>query len=141
MQVITENMSLNVIFIKGTKSIEKISKDWDDLYSRADKTSPVYSRIWVQAFLFGKENEGTPTLITIWDNSKLVALFPFTIRNYWGIKVAIGSLPKELCRTGILLDPEYKQAINLISEACINEKDIRVFYNLGVNLRNFYQNL
>lgn len=115
--------------VRGMDSINSLTKDWDDLFIRADKAPPFYSRAWIQTFISEKNVKGTPLLITVWSESKLVALLPLTISSYWGIKMAMGTPTTTLCCTGILVDPNYQEAIRVIAEAWVREKIAHAFYN------------
>ncbi len=122
--------NLNVKIVRGLEDINKLKKDWEDLFKHADNASPYYSSAWILTFISEKENKGVPTLITVWSDSKLVALLPVTIRNYFGIKTAIGIPSDVLCCTGILADPNYQdEALSAIAQIWVQERIARIFYN------------
>src|SRR4030042_3077186 len=122
--------------VRGTDGINSLTKDWDDLFRRADTAPPFYSRAWVQTFISEKNIKGTPLLMTVWSESKLVALLPLTISSYCGIKVATVVPTTILCCTGILGDPNYHEAFRVIAEVWAQEKIAHVFYNKYTSSRD-----
>lgn len=120
---------LNIKIVRSLEDIRNLSSDWDDLFKRADNANPYYSRAWIQTFISEAKNNGAPILITAWSDSKLVALLPLTIKNYFGIKAAIGTPSSVLCCTGMLVDSQYQSAIRLIAETCARDKIAHIFYN------------
>lgn len=115
--------------VRGADSIAELSEDWDDLFTRAKDAPPYFSRAWIQTFITEKHVKGKPLLITVWSDAKLVALLPLTICNYFGIKVAKTAPTTILCYTGILLDPDYREAVRVIADIWLREKIAHIFYN------------
>jgi CelD/BcsL family acetyltransferase involved in cellulose biosynthesis len=115
--------------IRGIDEIAAISEDWDDLFSRAHEAPAYFSRAWVQPFINEKQVKGQPLLVTVWSDSKLVALLPLTICNYFGIKIAKIVPTTILNYTGLLLDPEYPDSIHTIIEVLARDKIAHAFYN------------
>jgi CelD/BcsL family acetyltransferase involved in cellulose biosynthesis len=123
------NSELQCRIVRGLDSIAELSGDWDNLFKRAHKAPAYFSRAWVQTFITEKRVKGRPLLITVWSDTKLVALLPLTVCNYLGIKVAKVAPTTVLCYTGILIDPNYQEAIRIVVEALFQNKIAHVFYN------------
>lgn len=126
--------------VRGIDSVAMLTRDWDDLFKRAQKAPPFYSRAWVQTFISENNIKGTPLLVTVWSDSKLVALLPLTISSYCGIKVAMGTPTTTLCCTGILADPNYQEAIRVIAETWVQEKIAHAFYNKYTTTKDEFTN-
>lgn len=119
-------------FLQGKENFARLSKDWDDLYSRA-KDAPAYlSLAWIQTFIEHNRFRGNPCLIVVWNGSKLVALLPFSVRSFYGIR--LGSLigTEEPSYLGLLLDSNYPEAAAVVAETWVREKVAHVFQNKHV---------
>lgn len=126
---ITSNPRLHVEVVKGKENIKKINRDWDDLFRRAHKAPPYFSRAWVQTFMTETNFKGTPLLITVRSDSKLVALLPLIVHNIFGLKFAKVAPTTILCYNGILLDPNYPEVNRIVADVLQREKIAHVFYN------------
>jgi len=120
---------LHCKIIRGIDGVTGLSEEWDSLFKRAHKAPPYFSRAWVQTFMTENHVNGKPLLITVWSDSKLVALLPLTICSYLGIKLAKVAPTTILCYTGILVDPDYHEAIHAVAEVLKQEKIAHIFYN------------
>ena len=115
--------------VRGAKSIAKLARDWDELFERANQPAPYLSRAWIQTFINEKNIKGAPLLIAVWCDYKLVALLPLTVISFCGIRLAMVVPTAELCYTGVLVDPDYQDAIRAVADIWVQEKVGHVFYN------------
>jgi CelD/BcsL family acetyltransferase involved in cellulose biosynthesis len=119
-------------FLRGKEDIQSLSRDWDNLFKRA-KDAPVYlSRAWIQTFINHNRFKGKPCLIVVWKDSKLVALLPFYVQRICGISVGKLIGTEEPSYLGLLLDPEYPEAVAVVAETWIREKVAYAFQNKHV---------
>lgn len=123
------NSKLHYKIFRGTDSITGLSEDWDNLFDRAHKAPSYFSRAWVQTFMTEKGIKDKTLLITVWSDTKLVALLPLTICSYFGIKVAKIVPTTILCYTGILIDPNYHEAIRILAQVLLQKKIAHALYN------------
>lgn len=126
--------------IRGTDDISALSKDWDNLFNQAYIAPPYLSRALVQTFITEKNVKGKPLLVTAWCDSKLVAILPLTIHNYLGLKLAKVVPTNFLCCTGILIDPEFQEAIDTIVDVFRKEKIAHILYNKYTSSEDIFTN-
>jgi CelD/BcsL family acetyltransferase involved in cellulose biosynthesis len=122
-------LALQGEFIQGKENIKRLANDWDDLFERAKDAHVYLSRAWLETFIDEDSLKGIPCIIAIWKGPTLVALLPLAVYSLHGIRIAkpIGSIiPSYL---GILLDPDYPEAIKTITEFWIQKKVAHVFNN------------
>jgi len=115
--------------LQGDAEYHRLDKDWDDLFARAKDAPAFLSRPWIQTFIDRKRFKGNPCLIAVWFDTKLVALLPFSVHNIFGVRISepIGTIiPSYL---GILLDPNYPEAISAAAEVWSQTKVAHAFYN------------
>lgn len=115
--------------IHGIEGISSISEDWDDLFNRSEEAQPYLSRTWIQTFVTESHIKGKPLFITVWSDSKLVAVLPLDVQNIYGIcigRLISDELPSYL---GLLLDRDYPDAAGVVAEAWIKENIAHVFHD------------
>ena len=120
-------------FIQGKENIAKLSSEWDKLFTRAKDTSPYLSRAWLQTFIDEDHYEGIPGLIAVRSDTELAALLPVSIQNFFGFrfgKLLSAEIPAYL---GLLLDPNYPDAIAVAADTWIKEKIAHIFINKHVS--------
>ncbi len=125
----TVECNLQCRIVRGLDSIAELSEDWDDLFTRSKDSPAFLSRSWLETFIRQKRIKGKPCLIVVWHGSKLVALLPLDIHSICGVRISglIGAtIPSYL---GILLDPNYQEAISVAAEVWSQTKVAHAFYN------------
>jgi len=122
-----EQISLQII--EGSKSISGFGKDWDDLFDRAIDAPPYFARSWMGTIIDEEKVLGTAVFILAWCEEKLVALFPLAIRKYFGVKIAAPIGTGLGSYLGLLIDPDYKSAVDSIADLITSKKIFDVFYD------------
>lgn len=115
--------------LRGEAEYQRLGKDWDDLFTRAKDAPAFLSRAWLETFIKQKQIKGKPCFIVVWHGSKLVALLLLEIHSICGVRIGslIGTtIPSYL---GILLDPNYPEAISVVAEVWSKTKVAHAFYN------------
>ena len=115
--------------LQGKENINRLSKDWDDLFTRAKDAPAYFSRAWLETIINHNHFRGMPCLIVVWNGSKLVALLPFTIRNICGIRVGEPIGTTEPSCLGLLIDMAYVEAISVVADVWIRKNIAHAFYN------------
>ena len=116
-------------FRQGKENITRLSRDWDKLFARA-KDAPAYlSRAWVQTFINQNRFKGKPCIIVVWNGPKLVALLPFSVQRFCGIRIGKLIGTNEPSYLGLLLDPDYPEAVAIVAKTWIREKVAHTFQN------------
>ncbi|MHC4436675.1 MAG: GNAT family N-acetyltransferase [Planctomycetota bacterium] len=133
-------MELRGQVVRGAGSIDKLDRDWDELFERAHRPAPYLSRAWIQTFISERHIKGTPLLITVWCDSRLVALLPLAVSSFCGIRVAMLVPTNVLCYTGVLVDPDCHEAIRALADICVREKVAHVFYNKYTSSKDEFTN-
>ena len=124
-----EKLNLRGELLECDENISRLKDDWDDLFIRV-KNAPAYlSRAWIGTFLDKNNFKGKPYFIVVWSGSKLVALLPFSVRSVCGIHIGEMIGTAEPSSLGLLLDPDYTEAIPAIVETWIRKKVAHAFYN------------
>jgi len=126
---IERELELRGQVVRGLDNIAKLANNWDELFGRAHQPAPYLSRAWIQTFMNERRIKGTPLLIAVWCDSKLVALLPLAVSSFCGIRVAMVVPTTVLCYTGILVDPNCREAIRAVADIWVREKVAHVFYN------------
>ncbi|MEJ2705144.1 MAG: GNAT family N-acetyltransferase, partial [Sedimentisphaerales bacterium] len=111
-----------VQILEGAECIPEFSEQWDDLFARAEETSPYQSRTWVTTFIEQEQLKGTPLFVLAWHGTRLVALWALEVRKFLFLKIAtpIGTgLPSYL---GLLLDTRLPAVVEDVAEAFKTEK-------------------
>lgn len=116
-------------FLQGKENITRLSRDWDILYACAKEAPAFFSSAWIQTFIKHNRFKGKPCLITVWKGPKLVALLPFEVRSFCGIRIACLIGTNEPSFLGLLLDSEYPEATGVVAETWIREKVAHAFHN------------
>jgi len=116
-------------FLWGEAEFHRLSKDWDDLFTRDKEAPAFFSRAWTQTFINQKRFKGNPCLIAVWSSSKLVALLPLSVRSICGIRIAKSIGSTEPSYLGLLLDPDYTEAVNVVAEIWNRKKVAHVLCN------------
>jgi CelD/BcsL family acetyltransferase involved in cellulose biosynthesis len=124
-----DQLDLRGEFLQGKEGIESISRDWDELFTRAKDAPAFFSRAWIRTFIKHNRFNGTPCLIAVWNGPKLVALLPLTVRSICGIRIGCPIGTSEPSFLGLLLDPEYPEAAAVAAETWIREKVAHAFHN------------
>lgn len=119
-------------FLCGKENFTKLGKDWDELFARAQDAPPFLSHAWIQTFINHNRFRGKPCLIVVWKDSKLIALLPFSIQHFYGIRIGKLIGTEEPSYLGLLLDPKYPEAAAVIAETWAREKVAHVFQNKHV---------
>ena len=115
--------------LQGKENINRLSKDWDDLFTRAKDAPAYFSRAWLETIINHNHFRGMPCFIVVWNGSKLVALLPFTIRNICGIRVGEPIGTTEPSCLGLLIDMAYVEAISVVADVWIRKNIAHAFYN------------
>jgi CelD/BcsL family acetyltransferase involved in cellulose biosynthesis len=121
--------SLKGEILYGKEAISTIATDWDELFQRATAATPYLSRAWISTFISEGRLRGSPLFILVWRGEKLVALLALAIRHFLSVKMAepIGTgVPSYL---GLLLDPDYPEAVELISEILTSKMKMDILCN------------
>lgn len=126
---IEQELELRGQVVNGLGNIAKLARDWDELFERAHQPAPYLSRAWIQTFMNERQIKGTPLLIAVWSDSKLVALLPLAVSSFCGIRVAMVVPTTVLCYTGILVDQDYREAIRVVADIWVQENVAHIFYN------------
>jgi CelD/BcsL family acetyltransferase involved in cellulose biosynthesis len=120
--------SLHACVVKGAENIVALRTHWDELFDRVEE-APVYlSRAWTEEFIKGNRFEGTPLIIAVWSNSKLVGLFALAIRRILGIRVAKPLTTGWASILGPLVDPEYVGVFKTIVDIWTQQKVSNAFF-------------
>ena len=124
-----EKLNLRGELLECDGNISRLKDDWDDLFIRA-KDAPAYlSRAWIGTFLDNNNFKGKPYLIVVRSGSKLVALLPFSVLSICGMRIGEMIGTAEPSSLGLILDPDYTEAIPVIVETWIRKKVAHTFYN------------
>ena len=120
--------SLHACVVKGAENIAALRTHWDELFDRVEE-APVYlSRAWTEEFIKGNRFEGTPLIIAIWSNSKLVGLFALAIRRFLGIRAAQPLTTAYPSLLGPLIDPNYTDVPKIIVDIWTQKKIAHSLY-------------
>jgi CelD/BcsL family acetyltransferase involved in cellulose biosynthesis len=119
-------------FLQGRENITRLSQAWDDLFTRAKDAPPYLSRAWIQTFINHNHFKGKPCLIAVWNGPTLVALLPFSIHSFWGIRLGCLIGTQEPSYLGLLLDPKYPEATAVVAQTWIREKVAHAFQDKHV---------
>jgi len=106
---------LRTEILNGKEAISTIGKDWDDLFSRAADCSPGLSKAWVNTFIATGQLRGKPSVITVWCEEKLVALFPLASRSFLSVQMAELIGTGQPAYLGLLRDPNFPSAAKCVA--------------------------
>jgi len=122
------NTSLRTEVIYGREALLTIGKDWDELFERSLAAPPFLSRAWVTVLIEEGKVRGTPLLALAWSGTKLVALLPLAVRQSLWVKIAEPIGTGLHTYLGLLSDPNYPQAIEVLAKFFKQEKVADVLY-------------
>jgi CelD/BcsL family acetyltransferase involved in cellulose biosynthesis len=122
------NTSLRTEVIYGREALLTIGKDWDELFERSLAAPPFLSRAWVTVFVEEGKVRGTPLFALAWSGPKLVAILPLAVRQSLWVKIAEPIGTGLHTYLGLLSDPNYPQAIEVLSKFFKQEKVADVLY-------------
>lgn len=122
------NTSLRTEVIYGREALLTIDKDWDELFERSIAAPPYLSRAWVTVLIEEGKVRGTPLLALAWSGTKLVALLPLAVRQSLWVKIAEPIGTGLHTYLGLLSDPNYPQAIEVLAKFFKQEKVADVLY-------------
>ena len=117
-----QDKRISIQIVEAEKAGPEVGRAWDDLFARATDAPPHLSRPWVTAFARGGMLRGNPLLILGWLGARLVVLFPLAVRKRLSIRIAEPIGTGHPSYLGLLLDPEYPQAVECMAEAIRTEK-------------------
>ena len=123
------DQAIDLQIVEGTESMAGFAQSWDDLFSRAVDATPFLSRPWISTFVEEGKVRGTPLFILGWCGPNLVALFALEVRKYLTARIAMPTSTKEGFYLGLLLDPDYQRAVELIADLIASKKVFDVFYS------------
>ena len=106
----------------GSAAITELAQDWDDLFNRAVGAPPYLSRFWVKPFVETGKLSGEIVLIVARYDGKLIALLPVSVRRIMGVLIAEPLGSGEPSYLGLLLDPDYNEAVEYIAGFIKSEK-------------------
>lgn len=119
---------LRTEILYGKGAVSTFGKDWDDLFKRCIEAPPYLSRAWVTVFIEEGRLRGTPLFVLAWSGTKLVALLPLAVRQSLCAKIAEPIGTGLHTYLGLLSDPNYPQAIEVLSKFFKQEKVAAVLY-------------
>lgn len=119
--------SPNVKILEGSQAIGDLAEPWDDLFERAVNATPFLSRAWMGPFLEQGRFAGTPLFVTVWHQTKLVALLALAIHRRLATKIAMPISTNEGFYLGILMDPQYESATERMAEVIASDKVFDVY--------------
>jgi CelD/BcsL family acetyltransferase involved in cellulose biosynthesis len=122
-------VELNGSVVRGIENIARLAEDWDDLFSRADGASAYLSRAWAETLIAEKKTRGAPLVIKVNYGLKLVAILAISVRSLCGLRVAECIGTKEPSYLGILVDPNFPEAIKTVVDVFAKERVAHVFYD------------
>lgn len=121
--------SLKGEILYGKEAISTIAKDWDELFERATAAPPYLSYAWVNTFVETGRLTGKPQIIVVRSGRKLVALLTLAVRRFLGVTIAEPIGIGEPSYLGILLDPQWPNALYYIANLFVTEGVADVFRN------------
>ncbi|MHC4228505.1 MAG: GNAT family N-acetyltransferase, partial [Planctomycetota bacterium] len=111
---------------QGLEAFSKIGGEWDDLFRRSDGASPFLARAWAITFVREGRLQGTPSLITVRADQKLVALLALSVRRAASTKIAEPTGETVPSYLGVLLDPQFRRAIYWMADFIAKKSSIGV---------------
>ncbi len=108
--------------VARVETYQKLSRDWNDLFSVATDAPPYLSFPWVDSFICHQHIRGEVCIIIVRMGEKIVALLPLAIRKVWGIKIAEPIGTGEPSYLGLLLDPDHISAVDTLIGYIIENK-------------------
>ena len=111
---------------QGFEAFSKIGGEWDDLFRRSDGASPFLARAWTITFVREGRLQGTPLLIIVRVDQKLVALLALSVRRAAGTKIAEPISTAVPSYLGVLLDPQFRRAIYWMADFIAKKSSIGV---------------
>ncbi|MGA2679657.1 MAG: GNAT family N-acetyltransferase [Sedimentisphaerales bacterium] len=122
------NAPLRVEVMYGREALLTIGKDWDELFECSIAAPPYLSRAWVTVLIDEERFKGTPSFVLVWSGTKLVALLPLTVRQSLCTKIAVPIGTGLHTYLGLLSDPNYPAAIEVLAKSFKQEKVADVLY-------------
>jgi len=126
--------------VEGAECISEFGEYWDDLFARAVDAPPFLSRPWISTFVLEGKIRGTPLFILVWCGTKLVALFPLTVRKCLSAKIAVPISTGQGFYLGLLLDPEYELVIEYVADLITSRKVFDVYRSVDMSSEDIATN-
>jgi CelD/BcsL family acetyltransferase involved in cellulose biosynthesis len=120
--MLQQNRPIELQVVEGAKAILEFSEQWDDLFDRAKDASPYLSRSWSGTFIEQGRLRGNALAILAWCETKLVALFPLAVRTCLNTRIAEPIGTGQPSYLGLLLDPDYPEVIDFMTDAIRTKK-------------------
>ena len=135
-RILQQDQSIDLRIVEGADGISEFGDDWDDLFVRAKAASPFLSRFWIKTFVEEGLLSGTPLFVLAFCGTKLVALFPLTIRRVLNVKIAVPIGMTIGTYLGLLIDPDHRSAIRDIADLIVSANIFDVYYSADLSSRD-----
>jgi len=114
--------------LEGTTLVDRLSKDWDELFARVPQASYSLSRAWQGCFIQSASRCAHPLAITIWSGGRLVSLLTLETRRRAGLRVAQPVGTSHPGHIGLLAEPQYAAgAAEVAAALCLEQRLFHVF--------------
>ena len=128
-----QDQPFNLQIVEGAEGISEFGEHWDDLFARAVDAPPFLSRPWVNTFIREGRIKGTPLFILAWCGTKLVALFPLSVRKYLTAKMAEPISTGQPSYLGLLIDPDYQSVTKDIADIISSKRVFDVYFSADLS--------
>jgi len=119
--------SISIQVATGSECISGFGGDWDDLFDRAVGASPFLARPWAVTFIEQGRLLGDPLFVLAWCGDKLVMLLPLAVRKLLHVTIAVPIGTGQGSYLGLLLDPDYLYAVDIMVDRIVSEKIFDVY--------------
>jgi CelD/BcsL family acetyltransferase involved in cellulose biosynthesis len=130
---VKQNQPLRVEIAEGADVVAEFAEQWDDLFVRATDATPFLARAWIGTYIEEGRAQGAPLFLLVWHETKLVALLPLALRRRFAAKVAMPISTTHGFYLGLLLDAEYRSAVEQLADTIASGRIFDVYYSVDLS--------
>jgi CelD/BcsL family acetyltransferase involved in cellulose biosynthesis len=121
---------LKFSMLYGTDKFNYVRSSWKALFNRVEDAWPYSSPAWAEIFIEGGRVRGEVCFAMVWDGDLLVGMLGFQVREIFGVRMAEPLGTGFYSYTGILVDPDYEEAVEVMAIG-LNNRRVAKFFNFN----------